>query len=122
MDKIIVKGKTSKGEIYRQELIANTKEIDLVSKELTSINLGPLAQCPNLEWIMLEFNPMKNVDLSTLAGNSNLEWIRIDKKTTILWKNKILNIDTLPIGLQEHKEEISQANQLFLKENMQERK
>ncbi|MBN1328174.1 MAG: hypothetical protein JXA54_01760 [Candidatus Heimdallarchaeota archaeon] len=64
--------------------------LDLSSRKLTSINLEPLAECKNLEYLNLSDNQLQTIDLSPLSHCENLQHLELSR-------NQLVELDLSPL-------------------------
>ncbi|MGY5854696.1 MAG: leucine-rich repeat protein [Candidatus Thorarchaeota archaeon] len=86
MDRFNLEFKVVKGEHTGLSLHTGTTRVDLASREILSIDLSPLGQCPQLQQVVLSHNSLEQINLEPLRNCTNLESLHLD------W-NKLDSID-----------------------------
>jgi Leucine-rich repeat (LRR) protein len=90
MEEITLWSETKKGGKVVERFDPNTTAINLGDKRISSIDLAPLDQFPNLEVLTLSGNEIQSLDLTILRGNGTLLELN-------LGSNEIEVIDLSPL-------------------------
>ena len=86
----ILEGMKTDESKYSIELWKEIEKIELRNKSLQYVDLSPLKQCTNLEYLILSMNEIESIDLSPIHKCVAL-------RTLFLEENKIRNIDLTPL-------------------------
>ncbi|MBD3189770.1 MAG: leucine-rich repeat protein [Candidatus Heimdallarchaeota archaeon] len=128
MNKLVITGKKENGEAFRREIAKDIQALDLSERQLSSIDLSPLQNCPKLQWLFLSMNQLTSVDLSPLKNCHNLQhfFLNINQLTSVdlsplkkcqqlqelvLFGNQLSSVDLSPL------ENCQQLQILFLSDN-----
>ncbi|MBD3189116.1 MAG: hypothetical protein GF308_00650 [Candidatus Heimdallarchaeota archaeon] len=114
MTTVIIEGTKKNGETFRKEVKKEIEMLSLSYNQLSSVDLAPLAKCPELQRLSLSSNQLLSVNLSPLVQCQELRRIWLDSPTTILWGSANLASDSLPEGLREYQDKIQEAHQRHL--------
>ena len=110
----IIKGVKTSGQPFEYLLNKEFTSINIIKQDLRSIDLSPLANCPNLGNLSLARNKLERVDLSPLANCHKLKELNLrhnsiksidlspleNKKefsSLILFSNKLTSVDLTPL-------------------------
>ncbi len=94
----------------------NLVSLDISKNKLEELDLNLLVMYSNLKYLNLETNNLAKLDLSPLIYCINLEELLIDDEVQIEWRNTILDIKKLSVGLRGYSTKIELAWKEYLKE------